>query len=71
MGTGFMKNMGGAKRVAPSGLNLESRAIGAGASMARSAGGGAAKALGGAKPLYNFKPLAKTSAVAAPGPKKI
>jgi hypothetical protein len=72
MGTGFFKSK--PKAMTPSGMNMEARAINSGAYAGRAAAGGASKALGVAAALNKAgspKALTKTSAVAAPGPKKV
>jgi hypothetical protein len=72
MGTGFFKAK--PKSMAPSGLNMEARAINSGAYAGRAAAGGASKTLGVATALNKAggpKALTKTPAVAAPGPKKV
>lgn len=61
------------KHAMPSqGLNMEARAIGAGAYAARSAGSGAQKDLGAAMAAgqHGMKPTAKDAASNAPGPKR-
>jgi hypothetical protein len=73
MGTSYFKSkakpMGG-----PSAMNMEARSINSGAYAGRAAAGGASKALGVAAALNKarpLKPLVKTAATAAPGPKKV
>jgi hypothetical protein len=72
MGTNFFHAK--ASPVGAPNLNMEARAISAPAYTARQASGGAMKDLAAAQGIYKARalgPLAKTAAVAAPGPKKV
>lgn len=57
----------------PSGLNMQARAIGAGAYASRAAGGAASKDIAAAKAAAasGLKPTTKDAAANAPGPKKV
>lgn len=72
MGTDrFFKNAGGGKP--PNMMNLTARSIGAASYAGKAAGAGAAKDIAAAKALASngMKPLTKTAASNAPGPKKV
>lgn len=68
----FHSSKKGGSGFAPSSLNLEARAGGAGGYASRAAGLGAQRNLSAAKVMSHYlKPGTKTAASAAPGPKKV
>jgi hypothetical protein len=73
MGTSFFKGHSG--KFQPSGQNLEARAGAAGGYAANKFGQGAQKDVGAAIGMFNnakgLKPIPKTAATNAPGPKKV
>jgi hypothetical protein len=72
MGSAFFKGRGGLSKPSTA-MNMTARAYGASQYAAKAAGAASAKDLGAASALGKggLKPLSKTAASNAPGPKKV